>query len=162
MSKGPLTATKLRALALGLAARPHLWQRHVRHDAAERTYTRLLLAEHVEIWLVCWMPGHDTGFHDHDDSAAGVAVAEGAVVDERLALGGDPRVAHHGPGEAFDVAPSAIHRVRHAGDEPTVTIHAYSPPLRRVGTYEVDPDGTLLRHSQDAEEELRATATAGR
>jgi hypothetical protein len=47
------------------------------------------------------------------------------------------------------------------GSEPAVSVHAYSPPLRRTGTYEVDADGTLLRHSQDGERELRAVSAAG-
>ena len=33
-----------------------------------------------------------------------------------------------------------IHRVNHAGDGPAVSLHAYSPPLRRMGAYEVDAD----------------------
>jgi hypothetical protein len=34
------------------------------------------------------MPDHDTGFHDHDDSAAAITVVDGAITEERLALGG--------------------------------------------------------------------------
>ena len=49
------------------------------------------------------------------------------------------------------IAREAIHRVRHIGDAPAVTLHAYSPPLDRVGTYEVAEDGALLRHPRDAE-----------
>jgi len=161
VSRAPLDAARLRALALGLAARPHLWRHHVRHDPAERTYTRLLLTERVEVWLVCWMAGHDTGFHDHDASAAGVAVAAGEVVDERLALGGEPRGRRHGAGTAFGIAPAAIHRVRHDGGPPAVTVHAYSPPLRRVGTYEVADGGELLRHARAADTNLRAASPAG-
>ena len=50
----------------------------------------------------------------------------------------------------------AIHRVLHAGDGPAVTIHAYSPPLRRTGAYRIGPDGVLERESQSFEVELRA------
>ena len=56
----------------------------------------------------------------------------------------------------FTVPPVAIHRVLHAGDGPAVTIHAYSPPLTRTGSYHVGPDGELQRESQPFEEELRA------
>jgi hypothetical protein len=41
-----------------------------------------------------------------------------------------------------------------------VTIHAYSPPLWRMGAYEVLPDGGLRRHSMSYAEELRAIGTA--
>ena len=46
-----------------------------------------------------------------------------------------------GAGGAFSFAPSDIHRVLHAGDGPAVTLHAYSPPLWRMGAYEVRPTG---------------------
>ena len=48
-----------------------------------------------------------------------------------------------------------IHRVLHAGSEPAVTIHAYSPPLLRLGSYEVEPSGQLRRPSVSSETELR-------
>jgi hypothetical protein len=40
-----------------------------------------------------------------------------------------------------------------------VTIHAYSPPLRRTGAYRVSADGALQRESLSIAQELRATAT---
>ena len=33
---------------------------------------------------------------------------------------------------AVELGASDIHRVLHAGGEPAVTIHAYSPPLLRI------------------------------
>ena len=104
------------------------------------------------------MPGHDTGFHDHDDSAAAIAVLEGA--DHRGAAGDhrhrEPNAA--GNGDTVTIAKEAIHRVRHAGHKPATTLHAYSPPLQRVGTYEVADDGALLRHPRPAETPLEAAA----
>ena len=70
------------------AARPESWRPLVRHDPGERTYVQLHRDEQVELYLVCWMPGHDTGFHDHDESAAAITVVEGEVSEERLAIGG--------------------------------------------------------------------------
>ena len=46
----------------------------------------------------------------------------------------------------------------HHGDAPAVTLHAYSPPLWRMGAYEVRPDGALTRHSLSYAEELRPLA----
>ena len=31
----------------------------------------------MTVWLICWMDGHDTGFHDHDGAAGAVAVVAG-------------------------------------------------------------------------------------
>ena len=56
------------------------------------------------------------------------------------------------------MAPVAIHRILHGGGEPAVTIHAYSPPLRRTGAYRIGPRGELEREAQPFEVELRADA----
>jgi hypothetical protein len=40
-------------------------------------------------------------------------------------------------------------------DAPAVSIHAYSPPLWRMGTYTTGADGTLRRESISYAEELR-------
>ena len=58
-------------------------------------------------------------------------------------------------GEAFHFSAADIHRVRHTGERPAVTIHAYSPPLWRMGAYEILPGGELRRHSLSYAEELR-------
>jgi hypothetical protein len=79
-----LGAEELRSLAAGLAADPERWRAHVRHDPGRRTYHPLLETGHAIAWLICWMPGHDTGFHDHDGCGGAVAVVEGAVREERI------------------------------------------------------------------------------
>ena len=79
--------------------------------------------------------------------------------EETLALGGDPVVREVGPGAVFSFDATDIHRVLHIGDEAAVTLHLYSPPLRRMGAYEVLADGRLARRSISAEQEL-APATS--
>jgi mannose-6-phosphate isomerase-like protein (cupin superfamily) len=114
----------------------------------------------VSAWLLCWSHDHDTGFHDHDTSAAAITVLSGNVREDRMRLRGAPASRLVGSGETVTVPPSAIHRVLHAGGEPAVTIHAYSPPLVRTGAYELGPDGELLRIAQDGNEELRSELAA--
>ncbi len=147
----------LRETLLGWAERRELWTPLARHDPDERTYALLHRGEDVELYVVCWMPGHDTGFHDHDDSAAAIVVLEGQISEERLALSGTVE-ATLGPGDSVTIAREAIHRVRHAGDAPAVSLHAYSPPLQRVGTYEIAENGALLRHPRPSETPLQAVA----
>jgi hypothetical protein len=144
-----------------LAARPQLWAHLVRHDPGERVYEELLRDNHLAVWLICWMEDHDTGFHDHDRSAGAVAVASGSVVEDRLLLGRPPAAQAFSAGQAFTFAASDIHRVRHGGGGPAVTIHAYSPPLWRMGAYEVRPGGELARHSMSYAEELRPVEATG-
>jgi hypothetical protein len=149
-----LDGDELRRLVAELASRPEAWRHLVSHDPAQRIYRQLWRDEHVVAWLICWMRDHDTGFHDHDLSAGAVTVAAGRVCEERLTLGGTPLVRTFGAGDTFDFAASDIHRVLHVGDAPAVTLHAYSPPLWRMGAYEIAGDGRLARHSISYAEEL--------
>jgi predicted metal-dependent enzyme (double-stranded beta helix superfamily) len=150
-----LTRDELEALVADLAAEPERWRDLVHHDPTARTYEQLRRDEHVAIWLICWMDDHDTGFHDHDISSGALAVAQGAVLEERLALGGPPVARRLGAGESISFSASDIHRVVHGGGGPAITINAYSPPLWRMGAYETTPTGELRRHSISYAEELR-------
>jgi predicted metal-dependent enzyme (double-stranded beta helix superfamily) len=147
---------ELEQLVRERAARPELWIERVRHDATQRVYEELLADEHLTAWLICWMDDHDTGFHDHDISSGAVAVVGGRVREERLTIGPEPRSRSFAAGEAFHFSPSDIHRVRHSGCDPAVTLHVYSPPLARMGAYEIDGDGVLARRPMASSEELRA------
>ena len=155
-----LDGGELRALAAAFASLRESWERHARFDPAQRTYHRLLRTQHASVWLLCWMPGHDTGFHDHDGAAGAVAVVQGRVREERLRLTGAPVVRELGAGELFAFGGADIHRVAHVGDEPAITIHAYSPTLRRMGSYAEAADGSLLRHALAEDDELRAQPVA--
>jgi predicted metal-dependent enzyme (double-stranded beta helix superfamily) len=150
-----LDGAQLEALVARLAADPEAWAHLVHHDPERRVYEELHRDETCAVWLICWMDDHDTGFHDHDLSAGAVAVVAGAVAEDRLALGGPPVTRTVAAGETFHFTAADIHRVRHTGATPAVTIHAYSPPLWRMGAYEVLAGGELRRHSLSYAEELR-------
>ena len=64
----------LRGLVLDLAASPQHWLHLVRYDPARRWYQRLLREEDREVWLLSWLPGQQTGFHDHGSSAGAFTV----------------------------------------------------------------------------------------
>jgi predicted metal-dependent enzyme (double-stranded beta helix superfamily) len=144
-----------------LAGEPHRWRDLVRHERDVRVYEQIWSDEHINAWLICWSDGQDTGFHDHDESAGAVAVISGCVCDERLVIGSDHaeiggRVRELTAGQRFNIPPTAIHRVTHGGAAPAITLHAYSPPLTRMGTYKVGPHGMLERQALSCEQELRA------
>jgi predicted metal-dependent enzyme (double-stranded beta helix superfamily) len=161
-SRPQLSRAQLRVLAAELASEERLWRHLVRHEPDRRVYEELLLDEpmlvgRVGIWLICWLDDHDTGFHDHDLSSGAVSVVAGNLRDERLALGADPPARVYSPGQSFDFGPSDIHRMSHAGGGPAISIHAYSPPLRGMGAYEVGAGGVLRRNPISYTEELRPT-----
>ena len=143
-----------------LAADDSGWRHLVKHEANRRRYEQIVLDERVGVWLICWMDDHDTGFHDHDVSSGAVSVIEGQIREERLAVGGEPHAHIYGRGESFAFEASDIHRMSHAGGGPAVSIHAYSPPLQRMGSYSIDSAGVLHRASVPYEQELRPAELA--
>lgn len=147
---------ELKTLVEGLALHETIWRDGLIHDPSERQFALIARTDTVEVWAVAWMDGQDTGFHDHDASGAAITVFEGEIVDERMAINGDGIGKRHGAGSTFTVDPGEIHRVRHTGVAPAITLHAYSPPLERMGSYEVRDDGRLLRTPLDGGEALSA------
>jgi hypothetical protein len=153
-----LDSQELLAWVRELAADPELWQQHVRHDTEGRHFVSLYRDSDIDVWLLCWNTVDDTGWHDHDTSAGAVAVTRGAVVENRPRLGGEPASRTIEAGRAFAFGPDHIHRMAGAMDG-SVSIHAYSPPLWRMGAYSVERDGTLRRESISYAEELRPVAS---
>ena len=150
-----LDLPSLRRLVSRIAADPDAWRPLVNLDAEHRHFAQLGRDDHVDIWVISWMNGHDTGFHDHDLSSGAVAIVKGELVEERLAIGGPPRQRRYRAGTSFDFDASHVHRMHQAGGGPAISIHAYSPPLWRMGAYAIEPDGTLRRASISYAEELR-------
>ena len=151
-----LGAGGLVSFARALAQAPELWRDLVRAETCKRVYETIWSDEYVNAWVICWSGDADTGFHDHDASAAGIVVVDGALLEERLALSGPPIARRFGAGASFHLPASAIHRVRHDGGAEALTIHAYSPPLRHQGVYRTGPDGALERDAVPYTQELRA------
>ncbi len=151
-----LTLDQLEQFVADLAGTPERWKHLIRHVPDARVYEQIWDDEEVNAWVICWRADQDTGFHDHDESAAGIAVISGEVREERLRLGSVPIARVFPAGSTFGVPPVAIHRVLHSGEVPAVTIHAYSPPLVRTGAYRAGRDGELQRQVLSIEEELRA------
>jgi hypothetical protein len=150
-----LDLASLEQLVTRIAADRAAWRQLVDLDIEHRHYAQLWRDDHIDIWVISWMNGHDTGFHDHDVSRGAVAVVEGELVEERLTIGGPPRRSSYGAGTSFHFDSSHVHRMHQAGGGPAVSIHAYSPPLWRMGAYAIESDGALRRTSISYAEELR-------
>lgn len=149
-----LDERELRAWVRELASRPDLWERHVRHDADGRHFVSLYRDADIDVWLLCWNLVDDTGWHDHDTSSGAVAVTRGAVTESRPRLGGQPVVATVEAGRTLAFGPDHIHRMGGAVDG-SVSIHAYSPPLWRMGQYSISDSGVMRRLSVSYADELR-------
>lgn len=120
----------------------------------ERWATRLLSDDEVDVWLISWTPGKSTELHDHAGSLGALTVLSGALAEfrwngtelrRRTLTAGDQ--ASFPIGWVHDVmrAPAAGD-VESAGPlDPTLSVHAYSPPLTAMSYYEVTGHGTLRR-----------------
>src|SRR6478735_3422839 len=149
-----LTKTELEALAAGIAHQPESWAHHVAFDGEERVYVSLHRDAHVDVWLLCWSPENDTGYHDHDISSGAVAVVAGELVENNLTFAEGALELRVEAGTTFSFGPDHIHRLNGAVHG-SVSIHAYSPPLWRMGQYRIDPGGLLKRVSLSYADELR-------
>ena len=90
----------------------------------------------------------------HPLGGVGLACARGAVVEKQLRLPTGTSVVEMTPGVSRQGPSGYIHAVAHLEGAPAVTIHAYSPPLTRVGQYRVDGEGVLRRTIEHGRQEL--------
>jgi hypothetical protein len=146
----PVSPARLAQITLRIAEHPGKWLSLVRYDPVRRWYQRLARDEEHEIWLLSWLPGQHTGFHDHGTSAGAFAVAHG-LLSERAASGGRPELTARAlaPGAARSFGPAYAHDVRNESAGPAVSIHAYSPPLSSMRRYGIAADGVLQATGED-------------
>ncbi|MEV6347562.1 cysteine dioxygenase family protein [Actinoplanes sp. NPDC051851] len=149
-----LTPKELQTWVIDLAARPDLWEHLVRHDTGGRHYAQLHRDADIDVWVLCWNLQDDTGWHDHDTSSGAVAVTRGAVSESNPRMGGEPVTRVVRAGRVFAFGPDHIHRMAGAEDG-SVSLHAYSPPLWRMGQYSISPGGVLRRRAVSYADELR-------
>ena len=55
-----------------------LWRDYVVTCDEFRDYRLVFENDYVDIWVLSWLPGQETGFHDHDISEVGICVADGS------------------------------------------------------------------------------------
>lgn len=101
-----------------------------------------------EALLVCWRPGQRSPIHDHVGSSCAFRILQGECTEtvyEPLAVvapGGAgarvQRVDRQVEGEGFVCATqdADIHEVSNEGESNLQTLHIYSPPMDRMGTYQ--------------------------
>ena len=121
----------------------------------ERWFTRLHGTDELDVWLISWVPERSTELHDHGGSLGALTVVTGslretrwdggALRDRRLVAGDQ---AAFPLGWVHDVvwAPETITTGGVAPTVPTLSVHAYSPPLTAMSYYEVTERNTLRRN----------------
>jgi hypothetical protein len=121
--------------------------------ADERWFTRVHGDDELDIWLISWVAGHPTELHDHGGSLGALTLLSGSL-DEFRWDGGQLRRRRLNAGDqaAFPLgwvhdvvwAPAPVEPARLV--RPTLSVHAYSPPLAAMSYYQVTERHTLRRH----------------
>lgn len=125
-------------------------------DPVERWSTRLESDDDLDLWLISWTPDRSTELHDHAGSLGALTVLSGSLREYRwtghdLAL----RILDAGDQAAFPLGwvhdvqqhqgPLEVARPDDTPVTPTLSVHAYSPPLTAMSFYSVTERGTLRR-----------------
>ena len=116
-----------------------------------RWFTRVHGDDDLDIWLISWVRGHATELHDHGGSLGALTLLSGSLDEfrwdrdqlrRRRIEAGDQ--AAFPLGWVHDVvwAPSTPEQITLG---PTLSVHAYSPPLTTMSYYDVTDRSTLRR-----------------
>jgi rhodanese-related sulfurtransferase len=145
---GRLALTQLRAVTAGLAQRRDLWADLVVHDPDVRWYLPLHRSNSCDMWLLAWLGGQDTDWHDHGGSSGSFAVADGSLAEQYRVPSGQ-RIARRRlrAGESVAFGPAHVHDVAHGSGGPASSVHAYSPPLVAMTYYAATDHGLIARET---------------
>jgi rhodanese-related sulfurtransferase len=153
-----LSPGTLGKLTVALAGRRDLWGELAAEagidgdgDGAEgeaRRHLALRKGLFFDIWLLAWQPSQETDWHDHGGSSGSFAVTNGALLEEFRGPGSRRLARRELAGGAHtSFGPAHVHNVRHHGEGPALSIHAYSPPLVAMTYYELGPFGLIARET---------------
>jgi Cysteine dioxygenase type I len=124
----------------------------------DRWFTQLHGDDELDVWLISWVPDRSTELHDHGGSLGALTVVSGALREtrwdgqalrRRRLTAGDQAAfplgwvhdvvwaSERGTSVPISISPPAA--------TPTLSVHAYSPPLTAMSYYEVTKRNTLRR-----------------
>jgi quercetin dioxygenase-like cupin family protein len=134
---------QLATIVGSFAASAQEWIGQVRLNAEGRWYERVHAGEDHDVWIITWLPGQATGFHDHGPSCGAFTVAWGVLEEHH---DGTAEAVRTGTTRTF--GPGYVHDVRNASAAPVVSVHAYSPPLTEMTRYDLMPGGFTARGTE--------------
>ncbi|WP_371518597.1 cysteine dioxygenase family protein [Kitasatospora sp. NBC_01300] len=143
LPRHPTTVAGHARLIREIAADRARWEPLVRYDALTRWYARLETGPGYEVWLLSWLPGQSSGFHDHGESSGVMTVVQGELIERSLTRAGEKvRTLRAG---GMGVPPAGgwgrvfssgyLHEVVNGTLEPAVSIHLYTPGLTEMNQY---------------------------
>jgi predicted metal-dependent enzyme (double-stranded beta helix superfamily) len=151
-----LGARQLADIVQEVAASPGEWMTRVRLNPVGRWYEQIHLDDSHEVWLISWLPGQQTGFHDHGGAAGAFSVVWGTLTESRVlggSVAGQVLAKPVRAGRTRSFGPRYIHNVQNnSASSVAVSVHAYSPPLSAMTRYELTQTGLVVRGTDAATE----------
>ncbi|MCV7425906.1 cupin domain-containing protein [Mycobacterium montefiorense] len=140
---------------------------------SQRWFTRVHGDDELDVWLISWVPGHATELHDHGGSLGALTVVSGSLNEfrwdgrrlrrRRLDAGdqaGFPLGWVHdvvwAPRTVPSPVPGTVMPIK-TPVAPTLSVHAYSPPLSAMSYYEVTGNNTLRRQRTELTDQPEGT-----
>ena len=157
------TPRQLAAEVRRLTAAPAEWVARVRLDPEGRWYQQIRVDDACELWLISWLPGQSTGFHDHGGANGAFGVVWGELDEHVVARGATAQAGPAGPaglsgrrvpaGVVRSFGPHHVHDVRNSSaGSVAVSVHAYSPPLSAMTRYDLTPGGLVPVRTEGADD----------
>lgn len=116
-----------------------------------RWFARIHSDDEMDIWLISWVPDQSTELHDHGGSLGALTLVSGCL-DETRWDGERLRWRRLEAGDQCAFPLGWVHDVVWAPQHnlsvpsaPTLSVHAYSPPLTAMSYYEVTAQNMLRR-----------------
>jgi hypothetical protein len=109
-------------------------------QSGDRHWVELDSSPYLQIWLLSWPAGTQTGWHDHGQSAGAFLTVNGTLREQTFH--GHRRVDRTliaGEGRTF--GPKHKHLVANVGLETALSVHLYTPRLTTMTRYAVTPAG---------------------
>lgn len=126
-----------------VAADVHAGLHDVRADPHERWHVRLYRDDEMDLWLISWTADQGTQLHDHGGSGGAFTVVSGTLRETVWTPGAaDLLESDRSEGDTVVFGEPYVHDVRNVAAETAVRVHAYSPPLSRMGFYDTEADGS--------------------
>ena len=136
---------------------------------SQRWFTRIHGDDELDIWLISWVPGHATELHDHGGSLGALTVLSGALSEFRWD-GRELRRRRLDAGDQAGFPLGWVHDVVWAPRRtpgpvvafkepvvPTLSVHAYSPPLTAMSYYEITDRNRLRRQRTELTDQPEGT-----
>jgi predicted metal-dependent enzyme (double-stranded beta helix superfamily) len=154
MSKKNRSTVQLVDVLTRLAEQRVLWQPLITFDPISRHYARLASEQDFEAWLLTWVPGQGTDWHDHGGSAGAFLTVQGTLTEQYAMVRSDgppqivPGRRELPAGALRPFGTKHVHKVTNNALEPAVSLHVYSPALVEMNAYDLDGDVLRLAESQ--------------